>query len=358
MHDGVFITCAVTGSGTPLTSQTRVPVTPNRLPRCCIEAAKAGAAIVHIHVREDDGMPSRDVGKYAEVVERVRASDTDVVINLTAGMGGDLVLGGSRHHCPRQRAPTWPAPPNGWNTCVNSARDLHARLRHHELRRGRLRHDQHAEPARRDGEADDQHRHADRDRGIRHRASGTRQEPCRAGLIPDPVMVQLCMGFRGVRPMTSTPSWPCATTSRRLDVLGVLDRAQPAEVRLAGGHGWRQRASWPRRQSSTWTAVCWRSTVTSSNGQHHSCGAELPHPDTQRQVRRICSSPNMADARTTTYTPIGGRGCRLRCHRRRLGIADVAQGRRRSGELILRRRRTGSGTRFWRTLLRRTTTWA
>jgi uncharacterized protein (DUF849 family) len=93
-HDGVFITCAVTGGGYTTHKSDKVPITPEQIANSCIEAAKAGAAIVHIHVREDDGMPSRDVGKFAEVVERVRASDTDVVINLTAGMGGDIVLGG------------------------------------------------------------------------------------------------------------------------------------------------------------------------------------------------------------------------------------------------------------------------
>ncbi len=93
-HDGVFITCAVTGGGYTTHKSDKVPITPEQIANSCIEAAKAGAAIVHIHVREDDGMPSRDVGKFAEVVERVRASDTDVVINLTAGIGGDIVLGG------------------------------------------------------------------------------------------------------------------------------------------------------------------------------------------------------------------------------------------------------------------------
>lgn len=94
MHEGVFITCAVTGGGYTTHKSDKVPVTPEQIAASCIEAAMAGAAIVHIHVREDDGMPSRDVGKFAEVVERVRASDVDVVINLTAGMGGDIVLGG------------------------------------------------------------------------------------------------------------------------------------------------------------------------------------------------------------------------------------------------------------------------
>jgi len=92
-HDGVFITCAVTGGGYTTHKSDKVPVTPEQIADSCIEAAKAGAAVVHIHVREDDGMPSRSVEKYEEVADRGRSSDTDVVLNLTAGMGGDLVFG-------------------------------------------------------------------------------------------------------------------------------------------------------------------------------------------------------------------------------------------------------------------------
>ena len=93
-HDGVFITCAVTGGGATTHKSDKVPVTPEEIAASCIEAATAGAAIVHVHVREDNGEPSRSVEKYAEVVDRVRSSDVDVVLNLTAGMGGDIVLGG------------------------------------------------------------------------------------------------------------------------------------------------------------------------------------------------------------------------------------------------------------------------
>ena len=95
MNWGSFITCAVTGSGETTTKSDKVPVTPEQIADSAIEAAKAGAAIVHIHVREPgSGRGSRNTEYYAEVVDRVRSSDTDVVINLTAGMGGDLVLGG------------------------------------------------------------------------------------------------------------------------------------------------------------------------------------------------------------------------------------------------------------------------
>jgi len=95
MNWGSFITCAVTGSGETTTKSDKVPVTPEQIADSAIEAAKAGAAVVHIHVREPgSGRGSRNTEYYAEVVDRVRSSDTDVVINLTAGMGGDLVLGG------------------------------------------------------------------------------------------------------------------------------------------------------------------------------------------------------------------------------------------------------------------------
>jgi uncharacterized protein (DUF849 family) len=94
VHDGVFITCAVTGAGYTTHKSDKVPVTPTEIAQSCIEAAKAGAAVVHVHVRDPDtGLPARNVDLYAEVADRVRSSDTDVVLNLTAGMGGDLVLG-------------------------------------------------------------------------------------------------------------------------------------------------------------------------------------------------------------------------------------------------------------------------
>ena len=96
-----FITCAVTGSGDTAGRSAHVPVTPRQIAAAAIEAARAGAAIAHIHVRDPDtGAPSRKLELYREVVERIRAADTDVIINLTAGMGGDLVLGGTGQPLP------------------------------------------------------------------------------------------------------------------------------------------------------------------------------------------------------------------------------------------------------------------
>ena len=90
MNWDVFITCAVTGSGDTTGKSDKVPVTPKEIADSALDAAKAGAAVVHIHVRDPrTGKGTRDVELYAEVVDRIRSSNTDVVLNLTAGMGGD-----------------------------------------------------------------------------------------------------------------------------------------------------------------------------------------------------------------------------------------------------------------------------
>ena len=93
MNNKVFISCAVTGSGDTAGKHPDLPKTPEQIATAAIEAAKAGAAIAHIHVREEDGTPSRRLELYKEVVDRVRSSDTDVILNLTTGMGGDLDIG-------------------------------------------------------------------------------------------------------------------------------------------------------------------------------------------------------------------------------------------------------------------------
>ena len=107
MSTSAFITCAVTGSGDSTGASDKVPVTPEQIAAAAIEAAQAGAAIVHIHVRNPEtGKGSRNPDYYREVVERVRASETDVVINLTTGMGGDIVTGGSENPLPLDEAGT------------------------------------------------------------------------------------------------------------------------------------------------------------------------------------------------------------------------------------------------------------
>jgi uncharacterized protein (DUF849 family) len=101
MNHEVFITCAVTGSGDTFGRHPGVPVTPQQIADASIEAAKAGAAIAHIHVRDpESGKAARDLHLYRQVVERIRSSGVDVVINLTAGMGGDVVFGGGESPLP------------------------------------------------------------------------------------------------------------------------------------------------------------------------------------------------------------------------------------------------------------------
>ena len=97
----VFITCAVTGAGATTERSDKVPVTPRQIADSCIEAANAGAAVVHIHVRDPEtGAPARDPALYAETVGYIRESGVDMVINLTAGMGGDLTLGSTENPLP------------------------------------------------------------------------------------------------------------------------------------------------------------------------------------------------------------------------------------------------------------------
>lgn len=93
VNQDVIITAALTGAGDTVRKSPHVPVTPEQIATSAVEAAEAGAAVVHIHVRDpESGAPSRDPLLYREVVERIKETGTDVIINLTAGMGGDLVI--------------------------------------------------------------------------------------------------------------------------------------------------------------------------------------------------------------------------------------------------------------------------
>ena len=94
MNREVFITCAVTGSGSTQDRSHHVPRSPKQIADSAIDAAKAGAAVVHCHVRNPDtGIPSRKIEYYKEVTNRIREAEVDVILNLTAGMGGDMVFG-------------------------------------------------------------------------------------------------------------------------------------------------------------------------------------------------------------------------------------------------------------------------
>lgn len=103
MNYEVIITCAVTGAGDTVDKHPGVPVTPKQVAEATIEAAKAGATVAHVHVRDPEtGKGARDPALFRETVERIRDSGTDVVINLTAGMGGDWV--------PSDNDPSTPGP--------------------------------------------------------------------------------------------------------------------------------------------------------------------------------------------------------------------------------------------------------
>ena len=94
MNREVFITAAVTGAADTTGRSSKVPITPAQIAAASIEAAEAGAAVAHIHVRDPKtGLGSRDPALYRETVEIIRASGVDVIINLTAGMGGDMTFG-------------------------------------------------------------------------------------------------------------------------------------------------------------------------------------------------------------------------------------------------------------------------
>ncbi len=101
MNRDVFITCAVTGSGSTQERSPHVPRSPQQIADSAIDAAKAGAAVVHCHVRDPEtGVPSRRLDLYREVTDRIRDADIDVVLNLTAGMGGDMVFGSTESPLP------------------------------------------------------------------------------------------------------------------------------------------------------------------------------------------------------------------------------------------------------------------
>jgi len=107
MNHEVFITCAVTGSGATQDRSQHVPRSPEQIANSAIDAAKAGAAIVHCHVRDPEtGAPSRDKAMFREVTERIRDAEIDVVLNLTAGMGGDMVFGDTENPLPLNHTDT------------------------------------------------------------------------------------------------------------------------------------------------------------------------------------------------------------------------------------------------------------
>ena len=101
MNRDVFITCALTGSGNTQDRSPHVPRSAKQVADSAIAAAKAGAAVVHCHVRDPKtGAPSRRLDYYREVTNRIREAEVDMVLNLTAGMGGDMIFSGAENPLP------------------------------------------------------------------------------------------------------------------------------------------------------------------------------------------------------------------------------------------------------------------
>src|SRR4051812_18010965 len=91
-QERVIVTCAVTGNITTREQHPDLPITPKEIADASLEAAATGAAIVHIHVRHPDtGKPSMELAYYGEVVERIRAQDRELILNLTTGLGGRFI---------------------------------------------------------------------------------------------------------------------------------------------------------------------------------------------------------------------------------------------------------------------------
>ena len=83
-----ILTCAVTGNLTRPDQNPNLPITPQQIAQACLDAAAAGAAIAHIHVRHSDGRPSMELAHYREVVRLIRAQNNALILNLTTGPGG------------------------------------------------------------------------------------------------------------------------------------------------------------------------------------------------------------------------------------------------------------------------------
>ncbi len=202
MNCDVFITCAVTGSGGTQDRSPHVPRSPAQIAESALAAARAGAAVVHCHVRDPEtGAPSRDPALYRELTERIRDSDTDVVLNLTAGMGGDLLFDGTE-------AMDRPSPRSDMaGAAERVAHVLDCRPEICTLDCGTMNF----------AEADYVMVNTPgmlRDMAARMAASGTRieieafdtghlwfaKQLVAEGVIPDPVLVQLCMGVPWAAP--------------------------------------------------------------------------------------------------------------------------------------------------------------
>ena len=99
MTDPVIIQAAVTGSIGSAEASPHLPITPSAIAAAAIEAWRAGAAVLHVHAREADGTPTQSTARYAEIAERIAASECDAIVNLSTGSAGNRSHGAERYGC-------------------------------------------------------------------------------------------------------------------------------------------------------------------------------------------------------------------------------------------------------------------
>ena len=251
MNWEVFITCAVTGAGDTVGRHPAIPVTPKEIAEAAIEAAQAGAAIVHCHVRDPaTGKGARDVALYREVVERIRSAEVDAVINLTAGMGGDLAFGPGEEPMAVDEAGTDMVGPLTKLAHVEELLPEICTLDCGSMNFG-------------DGNAIVVNTPEMLRAGARRiRELGVKPE-CevfdtghlwfvnqlvKEELLADPPLIQLCHGIPTAPRPISSPRRRWSSSSRRSDLERVCDRPHADAVRCGGGPPRRQRARRPRGQ--------------------------------------------------------------------------------------------------------------
>jgi uncharacterized protein (DUF849 family) len=322
MNREVFITCAVTGSGGTQDRSPHVPRSPKQIADSAIEAAKAGAAIVHCHVRDPEtGAPARDLKLYREVTDRIREAEVDVVLNLTAGMGGDITFGSTEAPLPLNEAGTdMIGAPSASPISSSAAGNLHARLRHDEFRRSRLRDDQHARHAARDGRMmTELGRQASRSRPSTPAISGSPSSWSKEGLIPAPGAGAALHGRalgRAGRPQHLHGDGQ--QRARGLDWSAFsLGRNQMPYVAAACWPAAMSASGW--RTTSISTRACsrptrsWSSAPSDDHRRAHGRARDRPG-----EVRKRLGLTKRRAALTMTGDP-EGRHHRRRRHRRRLG---------------------------------------
>ena len=277
MADKTIITCAVTGSITRPDQHPHLPITPEQIATAAIEAAKAGAAIAHIHVRDPQtGAPSMALEHYREVVERIRASGTDVIINLTTGPGGRFVpseddpkVGGAGHHPDAAGAA-------GRARGRAQARDLLARPQHHVVRH--FGGDQHAEERQRSWRRRSARQASCRSWRCSIPATSSSPISCwRAACLPRPPLFQLVLGIRNGFPGDARdPALRQVAAAGRREMGGDGHRPHGVPDRRPGLPARRPRPGRARGQPVSRARACWRRPTprwSSARSRSSSCSA-------------------------------------------------------------------------------------